>query len=118
MDEHALAQLVRAFYAKVRQDPELGPWFNNAIGDWEHHEALLTDFWSSVMMGSGRYKGNPMAAHLRHRAAMTPERFDRWLSLWQETAQETLPPEGAAAVRATAGRIARSLQLGIQTIAA
>lgn len=118
MDDHALSQLVRAFYAKVRQDPELGPWFNNAISDWGHHEALLSDFWSSVMTGSGRYKGNPMAAHLRHRAAMTEERFDRWLSLWQETAEATLSAADAAAVRATAGRIARSLQLGMQYIAA
>lgn len=118
MDDHALAQLVCAFYAKVRQDPELGHWFNNAISDWDHHEALLTDFWTSVMLGSGRYKGNPMAAHLRHRLAMTPERFDRWLSLWQETAEETLTAEDAAAVRTTAGRIAHSLQLGMQYIAA
>lgn len=118
MDDAAINTLVRAFYAKVRQDGELGPVFDGAITDWDHHLELLSTFWSSVMLGSGRYKGNPMAAHLKHRTAMTPERFDRWLCLWQETAEQVLPPDDAAAVRATAGRIARSLTMGLQYIAA
>lgn len=118
MDDAQLALLVDRFYAKVRQDPALGPLFNEAIADWDHHLKLLTDFWSSVMLTSGRYKGNPMAAHLRHRERLTPELFAHWLNLWEETAQEVLSPEDAAAIRATAGRIARSLQMGIQYIAA
>lgn len=118
MDDAQLARLVDRFYAKVRQDPELGPIFNETIADWDHHLKLLADFWSSVMLTSGRYKGNPMAAHLRHRDRLTPGLFERWLTLWEETAHEVLPREDAAAVRATAGRIARSLQMGIQYIAA
>ncbi|MFV3128488.1 group III truncated hemoglobin [Niveispirillum sp. KHB5.9] len=118
MDDAQLTRLVAAFYAKIRQDPDLGPVFNDIITDWDHHLKLLADFWSSVMLTSGRYKGNPMAAHLRHRDQLTPARFERWLALWQETAHEVLSPDDAAAVRATAGRIARSLQMGIQYIAA
>lgn len=118
MDDAQLTRLVNAFYAKVRQDPELGPIFNDTITDWDHHLKLLADFWSSVMLTSRRYKGNPMAAHLRHRELLTPERFERWLNLWEETAHEVLPSQDAAAIRATAGRIARSLQMGIQNIAA
>ncbi|OYQ32739.1 preprotein translocase subunit TatC [Niveispirillum lacus] len=118
MDERQLAHLVERFYAKVRQDPALGPIFNDAIGDWDHHLNLLTDFWSSVMLASGQYKGNPMAAHLRHRARLTPALFALWLNLWDETAKDVLSPQDAAAIRATADRIARSLQLGLQHIAA
>jgi hypothetical protein len=52
-------------YAKVRADSELGPIFKRAIpGDWGPHLATMHDFWSSIMLTSGRYKGNPVAVHL------------------------------------------------------
>ena len=113
IDEEALGRLVERFYAKIRLDPELGPIFNRAIHDWPHHLEKLKAFWSSVMLTTGRYKGQPMAAHMKHEAAMKPELFERWLGLWRETAAEELSPEGAAAVFEKAGRIAESLQLGL-----
>lgn len=81
--EKALAELVQLFYARVRQDPEFGPIFNDAIKDWPHHLSKLTDFWHSVMLTSGRYKGNPMLKHAIHRARITSEHFTRWLALWR-----------------------------------
>src|SRR3546814_6102479 len=73
----------------------------------------MVDFWSSVMLTTGRYKGNPMMMHLKHRARITPELFDRWLALWAETTDELMPPDIAAALQAKAGRISESLQLGM-----
>ncbi len=113
MSEAQLALLVERFYAKVREDSVLGPIFNGVVHDWPDHLEKLSAFWSSVMLTSGRYKGNPMAAHLRHREAIRPAMFDRWLELWRETASETLDEEGAAGVIAKAERIAESLQLGM-----
>ena len=113
MTEEDLARLVDRFYAKVRTDDDLGPLFNSAVADWPEHLEKLTAFWSSVMLTSGRYKGSPMAAHLRHRSAIKPEMFDRWLELWIETARETLDEIGAAGVAAKAERIAESLRLGL-----
>jgi hemoglobin len=113
IDEAALARLVDAFYARVRADAELGPIFNRAIEDWPEHLGKLTSFWSSVMLTSGRYKGQPVAAHLRHRDSITPELFGRWLALWGETARELMAPEAAAALEEKAGRIAESLQLAL-----
>lgn len=112
--EEDITRLVSEFYDRVRKDTLLGPIFNGAIEDWPHHLVNLQDFWSSVMLTSGRYKGQPMAAHVRHEAAMTKEAFARWLALWRDTAEELLPPEAAAAFRDKAGRIAESLQLGVQ----
>ena len=66
IDDEDLQRLVDRFYAKVREDDLIGPIFNSAIGDWPEHLRKLGAFWSSVMNCSGRYKGNPMAAHLRH----------------------------------------------------
>jgi hemoglobin len=113
INEEALGRLVERFYAKVRLDPDLGPIFNGAIHDWAEHLEKLKAFWSSVMLTSGRYKGQPMAAHMKHEPSMKPELFQRWLALWWETANEELSPEGAAAVHAKAERIAESLQLGL-----
>lgn len=110
----AIRQLVDRFYAKVRADELIGPLFNRAIADWDHHLAKLADFWSSIIHTSGRYKGNPMIAHLKHVAAIAPGMFDRWLELWMETTEESLSPEAAALFQAKARRIAESLQLGLK----
>jgi hemoglobin len=113
MHEKQLAVLVDRFYAKVRKDELLGPVFNGAILDWPEHLEKLSDFWSSVMLTTGRYKGNPMAAHLKHVSAIEPAMFERWLDLWRETARETLTKPAAAAIIVKAERIAESLQLGM-----
>jgi hemoglobin len=114
IDESTLQRLVPAFYARVRQDPMLGPIFNAAIDDWPHHLDKLQAFWSSVMLGSGRYKGQPMPAHVRHMDRITPATFERWLAIWQATTDELLDPPAAAAMQEKASRIAQSLSLGIQ----
>ena len=113
IEEADLERLIPIFYERVRADPMLGPVFAGAVADWPEHHRLLQSFWSAVMRGSGRYKGSPMAAHLRHAAAISPAMFDRWLQLWRESAAELLPPDAAAALAAKAERIAESLQLGL-----
>lgn len=113
IDEAGLAGLVDAFYARVRTDAELGPIFNDAIEDWPHHLKKLTAFWSSVMLTSGRYKGQPVPAHTKHRDRITPELFDRWLGLWEQTTNELMEPDAAIALQAKAARIAESLQLAM-----
>ena len=74
--EGALEAPIPAFYAKVRQDPLIGPIFNRAIDDWDAHLPQLQAFWSSAMLGTGRYKGCPLPAH-----AISPAAFERWLQL-------------------------------------
>ncbi|WP_374593777.1 group III truncated hemoglobin [Sphingosinicella sp.] len=110
IDDDKLKMLVDVFYARVRTDPELGPIFNDAIGDWPEHLEKLTAFWSSVMLTSGRYKGNPMMAHLKHVRRITPALFDRWLALWARTTSDVMSPAAAAALQEKAQRISESLQ--------
>jgi hemoglobin len=109
--EPAIAALVARFYAKARLDPTIGPVFNDSVEDWDEHLRTLNAFWSSVMLTSGRYKGNPMAAHLK--LPIEPDFFERWLALWRETAAELFVPDLAAQFAAKAGRIAESLKLGL-----
>lgn len=111
--EAQLARLVDAFYAKVRADDVLGPVFNSAVNDWPEHLEKLAGFWSSVMLTSGRYKGNPVAAHARHPGTIRPEMFERWLALWTATAAEILSANDADLIRVKAERIAESLKLAL-----
>jgi len=113
MNEAGLKRLVHLFYERVREEEALAPVFDAAITDWPHHLGKMVDFWSSVMLTTGRYKGNPMMMHLRHKARITPELFTRWLALWNETAAEVMPPAAAAELQAKAARIAESLQLAL-----
>lgn len=113
ISEEQLARLIPRFYERVRDDKLIGPVFDAAIGDWEHHLGKLVDFWSSVMLTSGHYKGNPVAAHLKHLPAITPPMFDRWLALWTEVTAEVLPPGIAVTLQEKAARIAESLKLAL-----
>lgn len=115
LDEADIRRLVERFYERVRADAELGPVFEAAIQDWETHLGILTDFWCSVMLAAGRYKGNPLAVHraLPLPAPRFQALFSRWLALWQETTADLFEPDIAALFMEKADRIARSLQLGM-----
>lgn len=113
IDEVALERLVAAFYARVRADAELGPIFDDAVEDWPEHLEKLVAFWSSVMLGSGRYKGQPVPAHAKHRNRITPALFERWLAIWKQATTELMSPDAAAALQSKATRIAESLQLAL-----
>jgi hemoglobin len=113
LDDEGLKALVDTFYARVRADPALGPIFNDAISDWPEHLDKLATFWSSVMLTSGRYKGQPVPAHVKHKDRITPALFDRWLALWAQTTDDLMAPDAAAALQDRARRIAQSLQLAM-----
>lgn len=114
VDEQDLARLVERFYATVRTDDLIGPVFNENIDDWPEHLEKLTAFWSSLMLTSGRYKGAPMAAHLKHRARITPAMFERWLALWREATSVEMPPAIAASMQAKAERIAQNFKFALK----
>jgi hemoglobin len=78
-----LGLLVRRFYARAREDVLLGPLFEAAIQDWNPHLDQITAFWTTAVLGTKTYRGNPLAAHKKH--PLTPAMFDRWLALWAES---------------------------------
>ncbi|OKO86889.1 preprotein translocase subunit TatC [Bradyrhizobium sp. NAS80.1] len=111
--EAMIERLVRAFYAKVREDAVLAPIFEARIHDWEPHLQQMCAFWSSVALMSGRYHGTPMVKHMP--LPVDAGHFDRWLALFEATAREICPPEAEAHFVERAQRIATSLELGIAT---
>ena len=113
VSEAEISVLIDTFYARVRQDSLIGPVFNDAIHDWPHHLEKLQAFWSSVMLGTGRYKGRPMPAHVQHGDRISRASFDRWLALWRSTTADLFEDGPAAAFAEKAERIGESLLMGI-----
>ena len=110
ISEEMVEHLVRSFYDKVRNDTELGPIFESVIGeDWEPHLQKMFAFWSSLTMLTGRYKGQPMGAHLKLKS-VGPQHFETWLSLFRETAKEICGDEIAPVFISKAERVAESFK--------
>jgi hemoglobin len=106
--EETISLLVDHFYAKVREDREIGPIFNDAVESWPAHLVLLKDFWSTVLLASGRYKGNPLLVHFPMK--LEERHFTRWLDLFADTAREVLPSSEAEAVVTKARNIATNIK--------
>ncbi len=111
IDERMIEQLVRSFYARIRDDELLGPVFEARIQDWEPHLQRMCAFWSSVVLSSGVYRGQPMRMHLP--LPVDARHFDRWLELFERTARELFSEEVAVHFIEPARRIATSLEFGI-----
>ena len=102
-----LAELLRQFYADVRQHHVLGPIFNERIHDWHAHLAIIEDFWARQTGGPSTYGGG-MGKHLS--LPLTPEHFGHWLGLWEFKCRQRLPAAEAAELVALAHQIAAQLQ--------
>ena len=113
LSDVTLRTQVERFYDRVRADMTLAPLFADHVKDWDAHLDRLTDFWSSIMLTSGRYKGNPFRAHLPFANQLTAQLFGRWLELWSQTARETFPEDIAAQLELKARRIAQNLMTGL-----
>ena len=114
ISEDSLRLLVDEFYTRVLADDMIGPVFNNAVMDWPDHLGKLQAFWSSVMLASGRYKGQPLPAHIKHAGQIDHHSFDRWLIIWGATTADLMDEPSAAALQEKAAKIAESLSLGIE----
>jgi len=113
-------KLVVLFYTRVLTDEKLAPLFIQILGDdlksdtWKDHMELLTNFWSSLVMGSNEYNGFPFPPHTQikdlDRAA-----FQRWIELFFEATQKVFTSEIAVKFqeRGTiiAGNFVRKLNL-------
>ena len=112
LNRASIAILVNDFYTDIRQEALLAPIFNGAIaGNWEPHLERMVDFWCSVMLASGEFKGNVYGKHMQIQG-VDIEHFRRWLGLFETHARRLFQPEVADAFMVVARRIAASLQYG------
>ena len=111
--EAVIHDVVHTFYGEIRRDPALSPIFNRVIGQhWDMHLARMCDFWSSVLLMTGRFKGTPMQAHAAM-AGLRATHFARWLQLFRLTVTQVCTADAAALFIRKAEMIGQSLQLGI-----
>lgn len=111
--EARISALVDGFYEKIRSDALLGPIFNETIADWPPHLARMKDFWASIAIESGRFRGNPMVKHLAI-PGIDRAHFNHWLALFDETLPTVMPNSAACQfLSERAARIADSLMTGI-----
>ncbi len=111
IDEILISNLVEGFYDKVRNDPLLGPVFAERVEDWGPHLDRMKQFWSSVALATGVYTGRPMPRHMN--LPVDAAHFDRWLALFEETAEQLCTPLAARHFVTRARNIAESLELGV-----
>lgn len=95
-DDDAIRRMVHTFYGAVREDPELAPVFDRRVTDWPHHLERMCQFWTAVLRGERVYRprpeGGPPVLH-RRIEELTQAHFDRWLALFERTAQRVFVPE-------------------------
>jgi hemoglobin len=111
-----LRKLVERFYTSVRADADLGPIFASRIrdDDWSEHLDTMTRFWSSIVLASTEYHGNPLVAH--RGLPVDTQHFERWLELWQATTVELFDGPIARGIVARAHRIAGVLARRLEEV--
>ena len=114
--EEEITALVQRFYARVRQDARLGPIFETHIDDWDEHLAKLMDFWSSILLRSGRFSGAPMPKHAAL-PGLTQELFRHWLELFAQTLDEQPNERLAEQALAAARRLRKACGWAIRPAA-
>lgn len=114
LDEALIRRVVDTFYARARRDDVIGPIFNGVIPEdrWPAHLATIADFWSSMLLGTGRYGGRPMPRHMAI-PELGDAHFMRWLRLFRETVDELCPPDIAAIFIERSERIGNSFRMNI-----
>lgn len=107
-----IKNLVDTFYGKVRQNPLLGPIFDERIQDrWPEHLAKMYTFWQTILLGEHTYYGSPFPPHAT--LPVDREHFDTWLALFYETLDEFFIGEKAAEAKWRANKMAEMFQLKI-----
>jgi len=103
-----LLELLRYFYADVRQHAEIGPLFGAHIADWPAHLEKIADFWSGALGGPARYTGAMPYQHLK--LNLRENHFAAWLGLWRRHCEARLPASEAGELIARAEAIGQRLR--------
>lgn len=109
--------LVTRFYERVRQDSEIGHFFNDTIDDWPSHIEKLVDFWETNLFFVQKYKDNPLKVHAALDQKMgyqiTNYHFGIWLRYWIATIDTHFLGENAEKAKQRARNISVRMFLTI-----
>lgn len=112
-DRHDVEELVSGFYRTALADPLIGSIFTEVARiDLARHLPIMTDFWETVLFGTGTYRRNALQVHmvLHARAPLDGLHFARWLDLWEAAVRERFAGEKADLAVVQAHRMAGSIE--------
>ena len=113
--EADVKHLVDIFYDKVNNDAMLAPIFNeHAHVNWEKHLPIMYRFWSSILLGTGTYDGQPFPKHAF--LPVNQAHFAQWLLLFYETITENFRGPVAEDAKLRGANIARIFSNKIRMI--
>lgn len=106
--------MVNEFYGKVRADEMLAPIFATRVDDgaWEKHLERMVDFWGTILLFQGDYKGNAFPKHVGLNIGAA--HFDRWLLLFQKTVDEHFYGKKADEAKERAAKMAQMFSSKLQ----
>lgn len=108
-DEADIKRLVDTFYESVNQDPLLSSVFNDyAKVDWPHHLPIMYQFWSSLLLGTMTYKGQPFPNHIP--LPISREHFEQWIKLFKQAVNSLFQGVKAEEAKLRAENIAHMFQ--------
>lgn len=109
--------LVSTFYNRVRENKEIGHFFNETIDDWPKHLEQLTDFWETNLFMVSKFRGNPVRAHRdvddRFNHSIEQKHFGEWLNMWFATVDELFEGERANIAKNRARNMASNIFMNI-----
>jgi hemoglobin len=108
--------LVNQFYESVLADPQLAPFFADAVQThWPQHLELMYRFWDNILFYTGGYTGNPMVIHqrLHDKTPLSADDFARWEKHFIDTLDTFFIGEKAQLARQRAIAITTVMQLKI-----
>ncbi len=108
VNEADIRRLVDSFYGRVRKDVVLGPIFTRHVADWSAHMPKMYDFWSTVVLRTGRYSGRPIDVH-RKLPEISLANFERWIGLWESTVDDVIGAPNREMFTMPARRMAASM---------
>ena len=104
--------LMTEFYSKAMVDEKIGYIFTDVAKlDLRHHLPIIGDFWETLLFRTGDYSRhgrNPIEVHrkLDQKSSLLPEHFERWLEIFNETADSLFTGEVAEFAKTRAVAIA------------
>lgn len=108
-----IKHIVDSFYDKIRVDEQLGPIFNEKIGDrWPEHLNKMYRFWQTILLNEHTYSGSPFMHHAN--LPVGKEHFDKWLSLFNATLDENYFGAAAEEAKLRASKMAEMFQYKIE----
>ncbi|MEM1404086.1 MAG: group III truncated hemoglobin [Pseudomonadota bacterium] len=118
--EQVIGDFIDRFYARVFKDPLLAPVFLAQAGiDPAVHIPHIKAYWRKMLLGDPAYRRHMMQKHrdLHQAGPLTQQHYDRWLSLFERSLDESAPSELIDRARTLGRRVAGNMRRNLEATA-